>query len=135
MGVDPQKRRCVSQLMTVRGARGRDMRSTRSNWQRAAMQLARLWREHMAAGCPRELTGVEIAGADARELDAEINACVSALLCRSLTVDGRIERRLVDISTALTGKQAEAGAPIAAYCARLNQLVSAVLSETRGGRA
>ena len=99
------------------------------------MQLARLWREHMAAGCPRELTGVEIAGADARELDAEINACVSALLCQSLTVDGRIERRLVDISTALSGKQAEAGAPIAAYCARLNQLVSAVLSETRGGRA
>ena len=91
----------------------------------------------MAAGCPRELTGVEIAGADARELDAEINACVSALLCRCLTVDGRIERRLVDISTALTGKQAEAGEPVAvaAYCARLNQLVSAVLSETRGGRA
>lgn len=121
-------------IRDMRGAQRRDMKSTRSSWQ-AAMQLARLWREHMAAGCPRELTGVEIAGADARELDAEINACVSALLCRSLTVDGRIERRLVDISTALTGKQAEAGAPIAAYCARLNQLVSAVLSETRGGRA
>jgi hypothetical protein len=100
------------------------------------MQLARLWREHMAAGCPRELTGVEIAGADARELDAEINACVSALVCRSLTVDGRIERRLADISLALSGKQAEAGEQVAAaYYARLNQLVSAVLSETRGGRA
>jgi hypothetical protein len=99
------------------------------------MQLTRLWREHMAAGCPRELTGVEIAGADARELDAEINACVSALLCRSLTVDGRIERRLTDISTALSGKQAEVAEPVATYCARLNQLVSAVLSETRGGRA
>ena len=113
------------------------MKSTRSNRQRAAvrMQLARLWREHMAAGCPRELTGVEIAGADARELDAEINACVSALLCRALTVDGRIERRLTDISLALSGKQAESGDPVATYCARLNQLVSAVLSETRDGRA
>jgi hypothetical protein len=99
------------------------------------MQLARLWREHMAAGCPRELSGVEIAGSDARELDAEINHCVSALLCRSLTVDGRIERRLADISVALNGKQAEAGEPVAAYYARLNQLVSAVLSETRAGRA
>ncbi len=98
------------------------------------MKLARLWCEHMAAGCPRELSGVEIAGADARELDAEINACVSAVLCRSMTVDDRIERRLADISVALSGKQAEAGEPVAAYCARLNQLVSAMLSETRAGR-
>jgi len=30
------------------------------------MQLARLWREHLAAGCPRELAGIEIAGSDAR---------------------------------------------------------------------
>ncbi|HEY4210473.1 MAG TPA: hypothetical protein VGM84_03230 [Steroidobacteraceae bacterium] len=89
----------------------------------------------MAAGCPRELSGVEIAGSDARELDAEITACVSALLCRSLTVDGRIERRLAEISVALSDKQSQAEAPVAAYCARLNELVSAVLTETRAGRA
>ncbi|MGH9468087.1 MAG: hypothetical protein ACRD1Y_12115, partial [Terriglobales bacterium] len=65
------------------------------------MQLARLWREHLAAGCPRELSGVEIAGSDARTLDAEITACVSALICRSMTVDERIERRLADIREAL----------------------------------
>jgi hypothetical protein len=99
------------------------------------MQLASIWREHLAAGCPRELAGVEIAGADARTLDAEINACVSAVICRSMTVDERIERRLTEISTALTDKQAEAEAPVAAYCARLNRLVSAMLTETRAGRA
>jgi len=99
------------------------------------MPLAQLWREHMAAGCPRELIGMEIAGADARELDAEISACISAVLCRSMTVDGRIERRLADISVALSGKQAECDEPVAAYCARLNKLVSAMLSETRAGRA
>jgi hypothetical protein len=100
------------------------------------MQLARLWREHLAAGCPRELAGVEIAGSDARTLDAEITACVSALLGRALTVDGRIERRLTEISVALTDKQAEADKqPVAAYYARLNQLVSAVLTESRAGRA
>src|SRR4051812_42784293 len=53
------------------------------------MALSRLWREHLEAGCPRELTGVEIAGTDARALDAEITACVSALLTRTITVDGR----------------------------------------------
>ena len=99
------------------------------------MQLARLWREHMAAGCPRELSGVEIAGSDARELDAEITSCVSALLSRSLTVDGRMERRLAEISVALSDKQLQAEEPVAAYCARLNELVSAVLTETRAGRA
>jgi hypothetical protein len=99
------------------------------------MQLARLWREHMAAGCPRELAGVEIAGSDARALDAEISACVSALICRSMRVDERIERRLTEISTALADKEAEADEPIAGYCARLNRLVSAVLTESRTGRA
>ena len=99
------------------------------------MQLARLWREHMAAGCPRELSGVEIAGSDARELDAEITSCVSALLSRSLTLDGRMERRLAEISVALSDKQSQAEEPVAAYCARLNELVSAVLTETRAGRA
>ena len=44
------------------------------------MQLARLWREHLAAGCPTEVAGVEIAGSDARALDAEITACASALI-------------------------------------------------------
>jgi hypothetical protein len=100
------------------------------------MQLARLWREHLAAGCPRELAGVEIAGSDARTLDAEITACVSALICRSMTVDERIERRLAEIREALANKQAESEAPVAAYCARLNQLVGAMLTESRtGGRA
>jgi hypothetical protein len=99
------------------------------------MQLARLWREHLAAGCPNELTGVEIAGTDARALDAEITACVSAVLTRTITVDGRIERRLCDIRSALVNKQAASDAPVAQYCQRLNQLVSAVLVESRGGRA
>jgi len=96
------------------------------------MQLARLWREHLAAGCPSELAGVEIAGTDARALDAEITACVSALLTRSISVDGRIARRLVEIQSALADKQAEAQEPVAEYCQRLNRLVSAVLIESRG---
>lgn len=99
------------------------------------MQLSRLWREHLEAGCPRELAGVEIAGTEARTLDAEITACVSALLTRTITVDGRIERRLAEISTALCDKQVESDAPVAQYCARLNKLVSAVLVESKGGRA
>jgi hypothetical protein len=99
------------------------------------MQLARLWRQHLAAGYPRELTGVEIAGTDARALDAEITSCVSALLTRTMTVDDRIERRLTEISSALTNKQAAADPPVAEFCQRLNSLVSAVLTETRAGRA
>jgi hypothetical protein len=99
------------------------------------MQLARLWREHLAAGCPNELTGVEIAGSEARALDAEITACASALICKSMTVDSRMERRLTEISTALVHKQAEAQEPIATYCARLNELVSAVLVVSREGDA
>jgi hypothetical protein len=51
-----------------------------------------------------------------------------------LTVDGRIERRLTEISSALSDKQAQSEAPVAAYCARLNQLVSAVLTESRAAR-
>jgi hypothetical protein len=100
------------------------------------MQLARLWREHMAAGCPSEVAGVEIAGSDARALDAEITACASALICRKMTVDSRMERRLTEISTALANKQAHAEEPVAAaYYARLNELVSAVLVESQTGRA
>ncbi|MFL6602140.1 MAG: hypothetical protein ACJ8R9_12510 [Steroidobacteraceae bacterium] len=105
------------------------------------MQLARLWREHLAAGCPTELTGVEIAGSDARALDAEITACASALICRKMTVDSRMERRLTEIRTALTDKLAHYGqedtaeAVPAAYYARLNELVGAVLVESQSGRA
>ena len=99
------------------------------------MQLARLWREHLAAGCPNELTGVKSPGTDAREPDPEIPACVRAVLTRTTTVDGRIERRLCDIRSALANKQAGADAPVAQYCQRLNQLVSAVLVESKGGRA
>ena len=99
------------------------------------MQLARLWRQHLEAGYPLELKGVEIAGTDARALDAEITSCVSALLTRTMTVDDRIERRLTEISSALANKQAGADAPVAEFCQRLNGLVSAVLTETRAGRA
>jgi hypothetical protein len=99
------------------------------------MQLARIWRDHLAAGCPSELAGVQIAGSDARALDAEITACASAMICRSMTVDGRMERRLSEISSALADKQSDTREPVAAYCARLNVLVSAVLVESRIGRA
>jgi hypothetical protein len=99
------------------------------------MQLARIWREHVAAGCPGELDGIEIAGSDARALDVEITACVSAMVCRCLIVDERIVRRLTDISSALADKQAHADEQVAAYCARLNKLVRAMLTESRVGRA
>ena len=100
------------------------------------MQLSRLWREHLEAGCPIELAGVEIAGTDARALDAEITACVSALLTRTITVDGRIERRLTEIKSELSRKQnGDQAPPVAQYCERLNKLVSAVLVEHRGGHA
>jgi hypothetical protein len=97
------------------------------------MQLARIWREHVAEGCPGNLAGIEIAGSDVRALDAEITACVSALVCRCLTVDERIVRRLTEISSALADKQAHADEQLAAYCARLNKLVGAILSESRAG--
>jgi hypothetical protein len=88
----------------------------------------------MAAGCPTELTGVDIAGSEARALDAEITACASALICRRMTVDSRMERRLTEIRTALADKQAHT--PVAAaYYARLNELVGAVLVESQSGRA
>jgi hypothetical protein len=98
------------------------------------MQLTRMWRDHVAAGCSSKLAGVEIAGSDARALDAEITACVSSYLCRGMAVDERIERRLIEISRALTDKQAHSDEPIAAYCARLNELVIAVLAESRSTR-
>lgn len=106
------------------------------NGSREPIPLTRLWREHLQAGCPSELAGVEIAGTEVRTLDAEITACVSALLTRSMKVDGRIERRLAEISTALRDKRSEtADTPVAQYCDRLNKLVSAVLVESKGGRA
>src|SRR5687768_43944 len=90
-----------------------------------------MWRDHVAAGYSSKLAGVEIAGSDARELDAEITACVSAYLCRCMAVDERIERRLTEISRALADKQSHSDQDIAAYCARLNELVIAVLAESR----
>lgn len=97
------------------------------------MHLARLWREHLQAGCPNALNGVEIAGSEARALDAEITACVSAFLTRTLRVDGRIERRLTEVSTELTRRSSDSDESIAAYCTRLNELVTAVLSEAKSG--
>ena len=106
------------------------------NGSRESMPLSRLWREHLEAGYPSEAAGLEIAGTEVRTLDAEITACVSAVLSRSFTVDGRIERRLAEISTALSDKRIEvADTPVAQYCERLNKLVSAVLVESKGGRA
>ena len=90
------------------------------------MQLSQMWREHLQAGCPPEMRGLNIAGTAARELDAEITACVSASLTHSLKMDSRIERRLHDIAHAL--EHVEPASPeVAAYCSRLNKLVSAVL--------
>jgi hypothetical protein len=91
-----------------------------------AMQLSQMWREHLQAGCPAEMRGLNIAGTAARELDAEITACVSACVTHSLKMDSRIERRLHDIAQALENVQPDSP-EVAAYCSRLNKLVSAVL--------
>src|SRR5262245_13729585 len=91
-----------------------------------AMQLSQMWREHLQAGCPIEMRGLDIAGTQIGALDAEITACVSACVTHSLKMDSRIERRLQDISHAL--EHMEPVTPeVAAYCSRLNKLVSAVL--------
>jgi len=90
------------------------------------MQLSQMWREHLQAGYPPEMRGLNIAGTAARELDAEITACVSACVTHSLKMDSRIERRLHDIAHALEHVQ-PASPEVAAYCSRLNKLVSAVL--------
>ena len=89
----------------------------------------------MDAGCPSELVGVEIAGTDARALDAEITSCVSALLSHTLIVDERIERRLVEVREDLVRRQLRADPPVAEYCARLNELVSAVLTRDKVGHS
>jgi hypothetical protein len=91
------------------------------------MQLSQMWREHLQAGCPAEIRSFNIAGTTARELDAEITACVSACVTHSLKMDSRIERRLHDISHALENMQDQGSPEVAAYCTRLNKLVSAVL--------
>lgn len=90
------------------------------------MRLSQMWREHLQAGCPPEMRGLNIAGTAARELDAEITACVSACVTHSLKMDSRIERRLHDIAQALENVE-PASPEVAAYCSRLNKLVSAVL--------
>jgi len=91
------------------------------------MQLSQMWREHLQAGCPAEMRAMHIAGTSMRELDAEITACVSACVTHSLKMDSRIERRLHDISHALEDFQGQGAPEAAAYCDRLNKLVSAVL--------
>jgi len=98
-----------------------------SSGEAEAMQLSQMWREHLQAGCPPEMRSLNIAGTAARELDAEITACVSACVTHSLKMDSRIERRLHDIAQALESFQDQGTPEVAAYCTRLNKLVSAVL--------
>lgn len=91
------------------------------------MQLSQMWREHLQAGCPPEIRDLNIAGTAAQALDAEITACVSACVTHQLRMDSRIERRLHDIAHALEDAQVQCTPEVAAYCTRLNRLVSAVL--------
>jgi hypothetical protein len=91
------------------------------------MQLSQMWRDHLQAGCPVEMRAVNIAGMSVGALDAEITACVSACVTHSLKMDSRIERRLHDIAHALEDVQGQGTPEVAAYCDRLNKLVSAVL--------
>ena len=91
------------------------------------MQLSQMWREHQQAGCPPAVREFSIAGTAASALDAEITACVSACVTHTLKMDSRIERRLHDIAHALEDAQEQGGPEVAAYCTRLNRLVSAVL--------
>jgi hypothetical protein len=92
-----------------------------------AMQLSQMWREHLKAGCPPEMRGLNIAGTAASALDAEITACVSACVTQALKMDSRIERRLHDIAHALEDFEGQGTPEVAAYCHRLNKMVSAVL--------
>jgi hypothetical protein len=73
------------------------------------------------------MRGVNIAGTAVSALDAEITACVSACVTHSLKMDSRIERRLHDIAHALEDFEGQGTPEVAAYCNRLNKLVSAVL--------
>jgi hypothetical protein len=56
------------------------------------------------------------------------------MLSHTLIVDERIERRLVEVRADLTRRQVQADPPVAQYCARLNELVSAVLTREKIGR-
>ncbi len=91
------------------------------------MQLSQMWREHLQAGFPPGVRELSIAGTAASALDAEITACVSACVTHQLRMDSRIERRLHDIAHALEDVQGQSTPEVAAYCTRLNRLVSAVL--------
>jgi hypothetical protein len=105
----------------------RYFRRQMSNGEAQEMQLSQMWREHLKAGCPPEIRAMSIAGTAAPALDAEITACVSACVTHSLKMDARIERRLHDIALALEDAQGQGTPEVAAYCTRLNKLVSAVL--------
>jgi len=97
-----------------------------------SMPLAHLWREHLEAGCPSGLQGVEIAGSDVVALDAEVTAYVSAVVTQTcINTDERVSRRLEEIHTALEQKLAHAPEPVASYCTRLDCLVSAALTRLR----
>ena len=76
---------------------------------------------------PDVLSGQGVLGTAATALDAEITACVSACVTHQLRMDARIERRLHDIAHALEDVQGQSTPEVAAYCTRLNRLVSAVL--------
>jgi hypothetical protein len=73
------------------------------------------------------MRALNIAGTAASALDEEITACVSACVTHSLKMDSRIERRLHDIAHALEDFEGQGTPEVAAYCHRLNKLVSAVL--------
>ena len=97
------------------------------------MPLASLWREHLEAGCPNELQGVEIAGTDVVALDAEVTAYVSAVVTQTCTnTDEQVSRRLEEIRKALEQTVPHAPQPLASYCSRLNCLVSAALTRLQG---
>ncbi len=96
------------------------------------MPLARLWREHLEAGCPTELHGREIAGSDIVALDAEVTAYVSSVVTGTCAnTDGRVSRRLEEIRDALQHTLAHTTDPAANYCARLDRLVNAALTRLR----
>jgi hypothetical protein len=105
----------------------RYFRPQMTNGEAKEMQLSQMWREHLQAGCPPEIRALSIAGTAAPALDAEITACVSACVTHSLKMDSRIQRRLNDIAHALEDVQGQSTPEVAAYCTRLNKLVSAVL--------
>ncbi len=96
------------------------------------MPLASLWREHLEAGCPSGLQGVEIAGSGIVALDAEVTAYVSAVVMQTcINTDQRVSRRLEEIHAALEGMLTRAPEPVASYCARLDCLVGAALQRLR----